>query len=84
MIERNTNIWKQKLDWIAKKGGMVLLNVHPDYINFDGKKCSIEEYPAEYYFKFLEHVKSEFKGQYWNALPKQLARSWPSLSSKSL
>ena len=36
MKEKNIEIWKQKLDWIAEYGGMVLLNTHPDYMNFDG------------------------------------------------
>src|SRR5213076_1045294 len=34
--ERTPDIWFQKLDWIAKHGGMALLDVHPDYMRFDG------------------------------------------------
>ena len=30
MREKNIDIWKQKLDWIAKHGGMALVNTHPD------------------------------------------------------
>ena len=45
MKEKNIDIWKQKLDWIAENGGMALVNAHPDYMNFDGGKLGIEEYP---------------------------------------
>src|SRR5437773_1802555 len=34
--EQTANIWLQKLDWIARHGGMALVNVHPDYLIFDG------------------------------------------------
>ena len=34
--EKNIDIWKRKLDWIAEKGGMALLNTHSDYMSFDG------------------------------------------------
>ena len=34
--EPNPQIWLSKLDWIAEHGGMALLNVHPDYIRFEG------------------------------------------------
>jgi len=76
MKETTIDIWKQKLDWIAEKGGMALLNTHPDYMNFCGRKLSIEEYPAKYYQDFLEHIKSKYAGQYWHALPKDIARFW--------
>ena len=76
MKERNINIWKQKLDWIAEHGGMALFNTHPDYMRFTDKKCSVEEYPAKYYEEFLQHIKSEYKGQYWHALPRDVARFW--------
>jgi hypothetical protein len=33
MREQSIDIWKKKLDWIVQKGGMALLNTHPDYIN---------------------------------------------------
>ncbi len=32
--EKTIGIWKRKLDWIAEKGGMALLNTHPDYMDF--------------------------------------------------
>jgi len=34
MREKDCKIWKEKLDWIAERGGMALLITHPDYMNF--------------------------------------------------
>jgi hypothetical protein len=87
MKERNIDIWKKKLDWIAENGGLALLNSHPDYMNFDEKSCGIETYPASYYEEFLDYVKDKYKGEYWHALPKDVARFWSenmlnSISSK--
>jgi hypothetical protein len=73
MKEKNIEIWKKKLDWIVKKGGMALLNIHPDYMNFEGNILEPEEYPAEYYKKFLEYVISKYDQQFWHVLPKELA-----------
>jgi len=76
MRENNIDIWKKKLDWIAEKGGMALLNTHPDYMSYNGEKLSIEEYPAEYYEQFLNYVKEKYQGQYWQALQGTMARFW--------
>ncbi len=76
MKEKTIDIWKQKLDWIVRHGGMALLIIHPDYMNFDGKKLGIEEYHAEYYREFLEYIKSEYKDQYWHVLPEEIANFW--------
>jgi hypothetical protein len=74
MQEKTIEIWKQKLAWIAKHGGMALVLTHPDYMNFGEEKSSISEYPARYYEEFLEHVRREYAGQYWQALPMHVAR----------
>lgn len=71
--EKNIDIWKKKLDWIAKHGGMALMITHPDYMNFDKKQPGMEEYPSSYYEEFLNYVKTKYKGQYWHVLPKELA-----------
>jgi len=73
MKQRNIEIWKRKLDWIAMKGGMALLNVHPDYINF-GNKRTFEEYLVRFFEDFLQYVNTKYKGQYWQALPKEIAK----------
>ncbi len=74
MGEKNTEIWQKKLDWIAANRGMVLLNVHPDYMNFARKNNGQEEYPARYYQQFLEYIKERYEGEYWHGLPKDIAR----------
>jgi predicted glycosyltransferase len=74
--EKDNRIWKEKLDWIAESGGMALLNTHPDYMNFDGGRYSLEEYPVSYYQDLLEHVQIKYAGQYWHALPRDMARFW--------
>jgi hypothetical protein len=74
MKHETTEIWKQKLEWIVEKGGMALLNVHPDYINFDYDSIRSEEYPLDYYRDFLLHVKKKYANQYWNVLPRDIAQ----------
>ena len=76
MKERNIDIWKKKLDWIVEKGGMVLSITHPDYMNCKNGKCKIEEYPLEFYEEFLDYLKNKYEGQYWNPVPKEMARFW--------
>lgn len=76
MKERSIDIWKQKIDWIAENGGMVLLNTHPDYMNFNEDRAGIEDYPAEYYRELLEHIKVKYEKKYWHVLPKEIARFW--------
>lgn len=76
MKEKDIEIWKRKLDWIVKCGGMALLNTHPDYMNFDGKKGEVDEYPVGHYVEFLEYIKRKYEGIYWHILPKEIARFW--------
>ena len=71
---KNIEVWKKKLDWIAEKGGMANVIVHPDYMNFGGTDLSFEEYPAEYFKELLDYVKSRYEGKYWHALPKDVAK----------
>jgi len=76
MKEKNIHIWKKKLDWIARKGGMALFNSHPDYMNFNEQKNGPEEYPVAYYTEFLEYIKSKYKDQYWHVLPRDMVHFW--------
>jgi len=75
MQEKDNSIWEKKLDWIAENGGVAILNVHPDYINFENNP-SLEEYPIKYYTDFLKFVKQNYTNDYWNVLPKQLSSFW--------
>jgi hypothetical protein len=72
--QTNIDIWKKKLAWIASTGGMSMLITHPDYMVFNGRKRAVDEYPVEYYRNFLEYVKATYEGQYWQALPRDVAR----------
>jgi glycosyltransferase involved in cell wall biosynthesis/peptidoglycan/xylan/chitin deacetylase (PgdA/CDA1 family) len=71
--ERTVDIWKRKLDWLARHGGMVLINTHPDYMCFNGARPGRDEYPVHYYEEFLNYVKQRYAGQYWDALPRDVA-----------
>jgi glycosyltransferase involved in cell wall biosynthesis len=71
--EEGPEIWARKLKWIAEKGGMALLDAHPDYMNFKATKTAGSEYPAAWYREFLEQVQAQYRGQFWNPLPCQLA-----------
>ena len=72
MNKKSPEIWNNKLDWIAENGGMVLLNVHPDYINFNNES-KLEEFPVQYYLDFLNYINDHYSGQFWNALPRDVA-----------
>ena len=76
MREKSCQIWKKKLDWIVENNGMMLINVHPDYICFEKNKPSREEFPVSYYEEFLKHINEKYQGQFWNALPKEVSKFW--------
>lgn len=76
MREQNIDIWKRKLDWVAERGGMALLNTHPDYINFEGSGLGKEEYPADLYETLLSYIRTEYRNRYWHVLPKEIAKFW--------
>src|ERR1035438_6606049 len=71
--ERHPDIWFQKLDWIARHGGMALVNVHPDYMRFEGDAASPHTYPADHYRQFLEYAHRKYKDSFWQPLPRDLA-----------
>jgi hypothetical protein len=72
--ERTPEIWMRKLDWIAQHGGMALVDVHPDYLCFDGAITTSREYPAAHYKSFLEYVSQRYEGAFWNATPRKVAQ----------
>lgn len=71
--ESSPRIWLQKVDWLAQRGGMALLNVHPDYIRHEGAPTTPSTYPIDHYRRFLLHVKDRHAGNYWAALPREVA-----------
>ncbi len=72
--ERTIDVWKRKLDWIAAHGGMAMLDVHPDYVDFKNAGRPGVSYPATFYREFLEYVQTRYQGQFWLALPRQVAQ----------
>ncbi len=74
--QRDIEIWKRKLDWIASRGGMALMVVHPDYIALDSPGPAYYEYPVRFYEDFLKFIKTTYEGKYWQALPKEIAEYW--------
>jgi hypothetical protein len=74
--EKDIKIWQEKVEWIRRHGGMVLLNTHPDYMNFNNGGLSFDEYPVEFYINFLKSIKERYQGKYWNVLPRELATYW--------
>jgi glycosyltransferase involved in cell wall biosynthesis len=71
--EQNIDIWKRKIDWIAERGGMVLLNTHPDYMCFNGTPAR-DEYPVARYEELFQHLREKYEGAFWPALPRDVSR----------
>ncbi len=74
MGEKNIDIWKRKAQWVAEHGGMVLGNVHPDYMNDGQGQRAADEYPIELYNNFLIWIYETYKNEYWQALPREVAQ----------
>lgn len=72
--EQDPSIWLQKLDWIASHGGMALVNVHPDYMRFNGEAAGNWTFPAEFYNRLLQHVREKYGDSVWNAQPREVAK----------
>jgi hypothetical protein len=70
--EETPEIWRRKLDWIANRGGLALVNIHPDYVDFSGRRTATC-YPSSLIRDFLEYLRTRHKGKYWNPLARDLA-----------
>jgi hypothetical protein len=73
--EKNPAIWKRKLDWIARNGGLALVNIHPDYIDFSNRMTTNDRYPASLLTEFMDYIRAHYANAYWNPLARELA-SW--------
>jgi hypothetical protein len=80
--ERHPDIWFQKLDWIARHGGMALLNVHPDYVSFRNSTVGRGEFPVSRYSDLLNYVTARYPGKFWQALPREVATYISGLNTK--
>lgn len=72
--EKDPSIWIRKFDWIAERGGMVLVNVHPDYMNLSDGSGSPGNYPVSFYIDFLKHIRKHASDRFWHGVPRELAR----------
>jgi glycosyltransferase involved in cell wall biosynthesis len=71
--EKSLDLWIKKLDWIAAHGGLALLNVHPDYVNFDSAQVVPRTFEAAKYVEFLKYIRSRYRQTFWQPLPRELA-----------
>lgn len=77
--EPDAGIWKRKVDWIAERGGMVLINVHPDYLHHAGTGAPNAPTVLECYADLLSHLTRKYNGAFWHVLPRKMAafvRQW--------
>jgi glycosyltransferase involved in cell wall biosynthesis len=72
--ETSPAVWIKKLNWVARQGGMALLDVHPDYLDFSEKSTSRREYGAAIYRQFLQHVRETYGNTFWQGLPREVAK----------
>jgi hypothetical protein len=74
VLRENSNaIWKEKLEWIKSRGGMALLNAHPDYMAFGNERAAADEYDVRHYADFLTWVREQHFERYWHCLPREMA-----------
>jgi len=74
MRETGIGVWRTKLDWIADRGGMALLNTHPDYMRWEaGARPGAGGYPVGYYEEFLAYAAERYGGEYWHGRPREAA-----------
>lgn len=72
--EKTIRYWKMKVDWIAKHGGMALINLHPDYVAFGSREKKASEFDSGLYSELLSYIRDRYSGEYWHALPREVAR----------
>ena len=61
---------------------MVLVNTHPDYMQFDGAP-SRHEFPASLYEDLLRYVQEKYAGTFWSALPREVSQYYRSTLPES-
>jgi hypothetical protein len=71
---KDLTLWDRKADWLERVGGLVLINVHPDYITSDERLRQYED--------FLRRMKQR-EGM-WHALPKDIAKWWRARDASTL
>lgn len=71
--EPDAGVWLRKADWLVGHGGMVLVNVHPDYIDFTGTGDEMR-FPASHYESLLMHMAEKYGDALWPVLPREVSR----------
>ncbi len=78
--QRTPTLWLEKVDFIARWGGMALLNVHPDYMRDPGYLAVYEEFLRRMANKREQQEEAGNSAMgcspYWHALPREVARWW--------
>lgn len=64
--EPDTRLWQEKINFIKRYHGMALMVTHPDYLRYS--------HIEKLYVHFLNKMKES--GDYWFALPRDVARWW--------
>jgi peptidoglycan/xylan/chitin deacetylase (PgdA/CDA1 family) len=64
--QNDISIWKNKIEWIIKNNGMILLLTHPDYL--------IENKHFKIYEDLLIYLSS--LNNFWGCLPKEMSEYW--------
>ena len=72
--EPSPEIWLRKLDCIVRNGGMALVGVHPDYIQFEVESSYHDTFPVAHYRQLLQHIRDTYSSAYWHPLPREMAR----------
>jgi glycosyltransferase involved in cell wall biosynthesis len=52
---------------------MVLVNIHPDYVRFEGELASSRTFPVEFLVRFFDYARQRYGDSFWQPLPKELA-----------
>ena len=64
--QRDESAWLQKADFLRERGGMALIDTHPDYL--------LEETVGAAYARLLENYAQD--GTAWKPLPRELSDWW--------
>jgi len=71
--ERTIDLWKHKVDWVARHGGLVLVNIHPDYVAMGGEPGDWKSFPLAFYEALLDYLNQRYAGAFWHATPRAVA-----------
>jgi len=82
--ERTNEIWREKADWISQRGGMVLVNVHPDYLEVKAPGVKETLTVRDHYRDLLRYLKNTYGQTFWPALPREVADYVHSLNRSSI